>query len=403
MRKIKMQQHKISNFELNILLILIWFLPFSSWLVSLSGSAWVSLIRDLLVFLLLFLSVKRKLFLNHIPIVIFIFLVYIFLSLTWTDAGLLQGIKGTRLYLTPIMLFVFLMQIKLEDSQLKKIMSTIIFSSSIICLIAVLELFGIKIPLTTAFSGQGSLESVHLVGEVNITRLQSVMAGPNALGLYFLATIGFLTIFIKNKNKFHILLLILYSVILILTFSRSAWIGLLGFVLIVLSQKIKLTLKNLIFVFAFVFLLIYVGIYLSQKSAVWKNIFIHGSSTDLRVEQYERIYSEADQIGLWGRGIGAAGPSTQNRLDGGENYWSENTYLDIFEELGLVGLILFLGIFVSFAKNNINNKKMLAVLFGFCVAGFFINFFTGQAGIFLIFIMMGLVYSQNRLLMSVKI
>lgn len=384
-----------------LLLLLLIFLPFSSWLISLTGMPNIGLIRDGLVVLIFLSTLKNKrlsLFdKKYIPVLLFVF--YVFISYFWTEAGSSQWLRGVRLYFTPLLLMVGLGRMHFGEVDISKINKYIISLSLIIVGLAILELFHIKLPLTSHLSGAGALQDLHLVGAANIVRLQSVLAGPNALGLYLLAVTAFMIAFF-DQIKFAKWLIIPYIFILILTFSRSAWLGLFVLLFIYLIIKLKLSAKRALLIVLLLLVAIIPGYFVTKKSATINQIIFHGDSTSLRTEEYRRVWADRTDIGLLGRGAGAAGPSTQSRLDGGPNYWTENTYLDIFEELGMVGLLLFLCIIVSAISIAVRNRRhsyaraCLLVLPSFAVAGIFINFFTGQVGIILVFLVIGLMFSQ---------
>jgi O-antigen ligase len=156
--------------------------------------------------------------------------------------------------------------------------------------------------------------------------------------------------------------------------------------------------------------LIMVSLFKSDKN--FQFLFTHNDSSILRIQQYERIHGQYKTIGIKGRGLGAAGPSSQNRIDGGPNYWTENTYLDIFEEIGIFGLILYISIIlgsaIALCKKYKQEKNSLflgaiAILVAFSIVGNFINFYTGQAGLYLLVLLVGLALAETKRLKKDKI
>lgn len=394
-----MQKTKIEKIRFWLLEALIIFLPFSAWLVSLTGRPGISTVRDVLtlslfLFSLPFLRLKnlrRPLFLS-----IFLFIVLIFLSYFWVQASPLQWIKGVRFSAIPMLLLLILISSEFSEREKTAIVKTSISTSLIIIVVAILEFFGIKMPTLSALSGTGALDSFHLVGAADIHRLSSILAGPNALGLYLLTTIAYL-IGWQDEIKGAKWLVAICSIVLLLTFSRSAWLGLVVLFLSAAIIKYKLSFQKISYLVILLIVLAGGSFYFSKKSATLSQIISHGISTDLRAEQYQRIAKVKSDIGLLGRGAGGAGPSTQNRLDHGPNYWTENTYLDTFEEFGLIGVILFMTIillsFREILRNSKNNAgKTAAILVpSFAIAGIFINFYTGQVGFFMVIIAIGLI------------
>lgn len=385
------------------------FLPLSSWLVSLLGTSSISLVRDVLIlgiFLLAIPSLFKKVDKSYF-IIAGLFLLYGVLSFFWREASVMQWLKGFRFTFLPIILFLSLVSTDFGDKQKKIIYRIVLGGGIVISLMAVLEFFRIDIPLLSSLSGgEGALESINYVGNSTLLRLQSIVAGPNALGLYMLALSAYALGSFKKISRFWPLFLILFSTILILSFSRSAIIGLLivffcAFILW-LSKKIgpaKTTLIALIMALAISCEGYQV---LNSKDAKVQNSLTHGDSSSLRFEQYKRVWDSRFEIGLLGRGSGSAGPASQFRLDNGEKRWTENIYLDVFEELGLIGLVIYLFLFLVLFRNALKitdgdeKNTALLIITSFAVSGIFINYYTGQVGIFLMWLALALILSPPK-------
>jgi len=394
-----------SKFRIYCLTLLVIFLPISSWLVSLTGQPTISLVRDVLVFLL-FLVVLPGINLQRLKsplnFLILLYILWIVFSYFWTGASVLQWLRGVRFSAVPM---IFLLVLSLTDfsrAEKKVIMRSVIWMSLFVVVLAVLELIGVKLPLTTVFSGEGALSADHFVGAANIRRLQSVLAGPNALGLYLLVMIALI---LSWKKELNILkwLIWFYLLIAILTFSRSVWIGLIVLSFVAFITRYKFSTVKIV-EFLMILLIACAGIYmLARNSVTVKQIIVHGVSTSERVAEYERIWQNRDGIGLLGRGAGSAGPSTQVRLDNGPNYWSENTYLDIFEEFGAIGFLLFACIIIALWRRTISVSRdvptlqaVRLILPAFLVAGLFINLYTGQVAAFTFLLIVGLSQSERE-------
>ena len=417
---------------LSLLLILFLFLPLSAWLISLTGLPEIGLIRDALIFAILVIVVLNKFILRPIrlplragshreeldssrsagwrtrtmPMILaLIFVIWGVLSFFWRDASSLQWLKGFRFTFMPIVLFLCLSQLQFDDKQKKILFKTILAGGLAIALIAILELFGLKIPLTSQYSKVGGLESLSLVGGINTHRLQSVVAGPNALGLYSLAIFSLLGGAINFKNKFVLWFLwIIFAAILVLTFSRSAAIGLIVLIvaLILITLKQKIGMMKAAVLSAIIMIIVIASAIIIYRSPVTKDYITHADSSSFRVQQYQRIWDSKYDIGFLGRGSGTAGPSSQKRVDGGENHWTENIYLDIFEELGFIGLIIYLLLIGSLilrsgrVPDDFLGRSALLILLSFSIAGLFINYYTGQIGIYLLWLICGLLCAEQK-------
>jgi len=389
------------------------FLPFSSWLVSLSGSSTISLVRDILVLTIfvtaLLLNPIKKIFFNDkISIILWALVFWGILTILWGDASIAQWLKGFRFIYLPIIMFIALRNITFNSWQKRAVMKVAMAVGIGLGLVALLELFGLNLPLTSSLSGANALSSSHFVGDSIIQRLQAVLAGPNALGLYMLALFGLgLNEYKYRREWYSTLLLMLFGGVLFFTYSRSALVGLIMMLIIALFVVIKERFNQLTTYLMMTAIIIIVGAggYLLYSQPSLKVFVSHDSSSSLRVEQLDRIWDTKYEIGLWGRGLGNAGPASQNRLDNGSNHWTENVYLDIFEDIGLVGLILYLtavilliGATVRNSYRNINmNYRYSALLIGvsYAVIGLFINYYTGQVGIFILWLVYSLSLNQS--------
>lgn len=388
-----------------LIVILFVFLPFSSWLVSLTSNQWLSVLRDILVLIFaLLVAINLKKSQKSVFIFTILFIIYGALTFFWKEASALQWLKGFRFTFMPIIMFAGLLLADFSQSAKKTIYKTILWSGLVIAGLAVLEYFGVQIPLTLNHGTPEEISALHRVGNLNIHRIQSVLAGPNAFGLYLAALCG-ISLGIGKTKKINWYFW-LFFILAIFTFSRSCWLAIAAILILFLylylksMQRRRLALS--IFVSCIIGLFTFVGILYSNSST--QDLITHNDSTSRRIEQYQRIWNTKNEIGLFGRGSGTAGPSSQYRLDNGENHWTENIYLDLFEELGLIGLIFYLSLltaigFYLISGFNFNNNEQLSALLlfgGFLIAGVSINYYTGQAGIYLYWLIIGLAISAKK-------
>lgn len=390
---------KINNLAFWLIFALFVFLPFSSWLVSLYDNIWISLARDVLVFLIVLLSLVNFRKINRANLVIaLLFILFGLVTYFWKSSSSEQWLRGFRFYFVPIVFYLALCLIELSKKQKSTILWVVLSGFAIVGLVGILEVFGLRVPLAPAGANNlGTLEKFQGLGS-DIVRIQSLLAGPNALGLYLVAVSGILLSAFSLINRKLIYLLPIAFTLVVLTFSRSALIGI--FILFLVSLFIYLSKKYSVFIassFAVLMLaiILIVGIKM-YRSDQYSYYITHGASTSLRTEQIKRIWQSRDEIGLLGRGVGTAGPSSHNRLDGGPNHWSENIYLDTFEELGLIGLVIYLLLIYSiYAKivphfSNPISKSTFLIVTSFLIMGLFINIYTGQVGIYLFWLFAGL-------------
>lgn len=394
---------RITSLAVFLLIVLFSFLPFSSWLVSITGMPSISLARDVLAVLIFIIGLINLLFfkekIKNKGLIIFslLFIIWGLLSFFWKEASPLQWLRGLRFAFIPILLLISLQLFNFSKDQRRRIYRSVFLSSVIVIILATLEFFNVKIPLTSELSTEGALTTIHAVG-TKFIRLQGVLAGPNALGLYLLSSIAFLIIASSFISRRVIYLVPIFVLASFFTFSRSSWIGMIILFLTLLHYFLRKKYSYFAvssWVASFI-LLMSLTLWFGYQSNSLNSLITHGASSTKRVEQYKRIWDQKYEIGFLGRGMGAAGPSSQNRLDRGPNYWTENSYLDTFEETGFVGLILFLLLFFTLGHTlyekikSREGKVAFSLLLSFAVAGLFINIYTGQAGLYLLILASGL-------------
>ena len=240
-------------------------------------------------------------------------------------------------------------------------------------------------------TGRGYLGQIHQAA--SLTRLQSTLAGPNALGLFLMISLLLLPIWSKAVSRSQAIGSgALGLIAMLLTFSRSSYLGLfvgaLG-LLVAGRTLLKGYTKPLIAGLLMAVVLVG-GLYILQPQALTRD-----NSNAVRLEQYSRLWNDKEQIGFWGRGAGAAGLVSVDRLDGGPNFYTENSYLDAYEAVGLLAALAYLGfwIFLAWSLLRTQNATAIAVgatVLGLAVAGMFINHYTGQAAIWLALLFAGI-------------
>lgn len=180
----------------------------------------------------------------------------------------------------------------------------------------------------------------------------------------------------KNKNLLYLCLFILIAALL-LSWTRSAWIGfMIGFLflLIVYSRK-AFTFKNIlttILVFCFVLAPLFFVVQKSFDSAYgYEGAFISKiasiGDTDTgtakwRFNEYNLALNHMDDNILFGKGYFSI-------KEYGEDTWISNTSILIFHDTGLIGLIIFTSIILSILipsvrislKRNFNQNTIYIV------------------------------------------
>lgn len=193
----------------------------------------------------------------------------------------------------------------------------------------------------------------------DLVRIQSTTRGPNPLGAYdllIITAISVLLISAKRRDKLWLgIFFAICIVVLFGTYSRSAEVGLVlsWLALFTIYQKKWLNKHN-------VGLLIIIGIILllgaaavHRQNYLLQNVFFHSSNssksaTSSNAQRSQALKTAASDVihHPLGGGIGSAGPASRRNSMGPVKI-SENTYLQIGQEAGIAGMLLFVAIIIG--------------------------------------------------------
>lgn len=229
-----------------------------------------------------------------------------------------------------------------------------LFSEKIIKLsLFVILIFGLVqffYPDVLSFLGYGSspIKPISTVDGTSLVRAQSFLRGPNPYGAFLLIPFSFLIFnFKKIKDRLTSLsLILLVTLNLILTWSRSAWLG--GILILVIwgFTNIKLSKKMLAGGLITSFLLVISSVAIFKTDA-FKTAILHdkpgvggsANSDQNRVQSYKNALSLIKNRPL-GYGLDSAGPASVRSTSGVKIV--ENYFLQIFLQLGWLGGVLFI-------------------------------------------------------------
>ncbi len=326
---------------------------------------------DLVIILGLVINLKNLKFSNF-KILDWLILSYLALSLIYLFYGSMDGKSALGLvqgFLTAsrfgLVYFAFKLKL-LENVKLKTSKKMLALTLGLIVLVGLAQVF--KPDVLNYLGYQSSpVKAISTVDGTGLVRVQSLTRGPNPLGAFLLIPLGLAIFNYKRliKNKKLLILALGCLVCLVLTWSRSAWLGL-GLILIIkVLSNFKLNKKVLISGSAvLVGLAITLSVYARTDS--FKTIFLHdkpgvggiSSSDDYRRASYKNALNLIAHKPL-GLGIADAGPASV-RSNSGVNI-VENYYLQIFLQTGWLGGMLFLTISLVVVVNLLKNKNQQAL------------------------------------------
>jgi len=184
-------------------------------------------------------------------------------------------------------------------------------------------------------------------------RIQSFLRGANPLGAYLMVPLSLLTLKVYKKPRDYRWWLFLLAglLALFLTFSRAAWFGGAIMIGLLLGIKVWRTAERTWFYAGIAFVVLAAGIVgLSVHSSTrLQNYVFHSQTHSAVATSSDQGHASALKQGIrdvvhqpFGQGPGSAGPASAYNKDPARI--AENFYIQIGQESGWLGLILFLAI-----------------------------------------------------------
>ncbi len=273
-----------------------------------------------------------------------------------------------------LLLFLVAYLVTLRSDVLLKHWRTILLvPASIVTIIGLLQYFVLPPDVLKHFGyGPETIPALSTIdNKETYQRIQSTLRGANPLGAYLvlvLTAVAALLLRTRRIDWRYLALAAASFAVLVLTFSRSAWIGLVASftVLAWFALKSRMTWR-LLAVAGTVFLLAFTGItYLLRDNDTFQNAFFHTDehSQSAVSSNAGRLY--ALQTGLrdvirepLGRGTGTAGPASFYN-SGQQTRLAENYFLQLGQEAGLLAVGLFAAINLLVARRLWLRKDPLA-------------------------------------------
>lgn len=315
------------------------------------------------------------------------------------DAELLGLVYNLRF----LMMFVYAAILTRVDRGLVvRVVKIVAASSAVVSLLALIQYLVLPDDFLTNFGysrQNGVLPAFFIDNKPEYQRVMSTLRDPNSLGSYLLLpfSFGFLALFRKRPNtKLWAGITGLVALALVLTFSRSAWIGALTVgLVIVLSDPVSRHAASAFLRRRWPLLLGVLLVLVSLLAASWRssavqNLVFHADQQTVLEDPNQirsRVYSESLEAIIdkpEGHGIGTAGlASIRNDIQG--TFLNENYYLQIAYETGWIGFGLFITILVfSFKKiwrhqNTFIGVALVASFTGLLLTNFLVHIWSNEA------------------------
>ncbi|PIP30973.1 hypothetical protein COX25_01880 [bacterium (Candidatus Howlettbacteria) CG23_combo_of_CG06-09_8_20_14_all_37_9] len=204
-------------------------------------------------------------------------------------------------------------------------------------------------------------------GETGIeTRAFSFFGSPNVMGLAA-ASIFLLSIFLylENRKKFYMLFIAALNLLAVFfSFSRTAWLGL----LLALFLAVIIKRRFLIYLLLLASVLLLIPQIKNRVTRVFMPNYLHDATLDGRLWAMINGFYIAKKHIIFGAGPGtyggqlATGQASPVYLEGIQNgytalYYTDNQFLEILVQVGILGLLAFFGFVVAIFVNLWGNIR----------------------------------------------
>jgi hypothetical protein len=283
---------------------------------------------------------------------------------------------------------------------IRSIFKVVLGVSTVVALLGLLQFVLPKDVLTHLGYGleRGTRAAFFIDDNASLPRIMSTLREPNALGAYLLVPIAMLTaLLLRAKDHRRRLqlagLCLLHGAALFLTFSRSAWLAALLVVGLVTwwqyRQQMISFVKNGRLVIVCVLVALGAVGFVARDSQFMQHYVIHSTEeqvVDLDSNDYHKLYTQqaiedvAEQP--LGHGPGTAGLASIRNPAGGQ--LTENYYLQIAVEVGVVGLALFVALSVViylqlWQRRDLIGFVLVASFWGYVLTNMLLHTWSNEA------------------------
>lgn len=280
----------------------------------------------------------------------------------------------------------------------KKLLKILILISTITCIIAFIQYLLPK-DIMTYFGysiERGVKPNFFIDDKVDFPRVMSTIRDPNSYGAYLLFSVTLLWVMLLKRiwsRRKVAVLLIVHSIALFLTFSRGAWIGtlislLIATVMLVRHQALNYWNMHKIKVLLALIPLLFFG-FVFRNTYIVQNVVLHSDESTVMADPNELRLQLQDKAikdiinDPEGHGPGTAGLVSIGNPNG--TFLTENYYLQIGYEIGVLGLILYLTIltivilYINKNQNELYKVILLASLGGYLFISLLIHLWSNEA------------------------
>lgn len=262
---------------------------------------------------------------------------------------------------------------------------------------------------------RGAKPNFFIDDKPDFPRIMSTLREPNSFGAFLIVplTIAWAKLINKDQQKkrrlIWISLFCAFGVALILTFSRSAWVGALIAMLVVAihfkREKIVGIARRYAGFIVVSTILVCISIFSLRHSYIFQNVILHSDQSTVEADPNEKRLA-VQELALdeikerpSGHAPGTAGPLAFGNKNGG--LITENYYLQIAYEVGVLGLMLFTTLFLMIVvglakrKDNFISVILFATSLGYIFIALLTHIWTSEAVAYQWFFLAGAILSAR--------
>jgi hypothetical protein len=295
---------------------------------------------------------------------------YLLLSLVWgIGAHLLHKVSskalgyGLVVNLRFLIFFLAVWIIATKSQKLREVLpKLVLIPAAIVVIFGLLQRLVLPYDVLKHFgySSTTIYPSETINHNLNYPRIMSSLRGANPLGAYLVLVISYLAVLQAKAKKYRWLWLIFglaATVTLFLSYSRGAWLGLTANFIVLIWVSVSRTKAKQILLAGSVLLIATAAVLTIawRHNPTFENAILHTQSHSAIKTNSNEGHVSAFRSGLddaltesLGRGVGTAGPASV--YNQGRARIAENYYIQLAQEVGWLGLALFLAINILLAR-----------------------------------------------------
>lgn len=284
-----------------------------------------------------------------------------------------------------------------KSMRLNPIIKVVLMVSTAVSIFGILQYFLPKDFLTHfGYSlERGARPMFFIDDKPDLPRIMSTLRDPNSLGAYLMIPITLLTYYWFKLPKVRTLvtgLLMLHGLALLLTFSRSAWLGTMVSVALLLlflyGKSTWIFVKRYAPVGVVVLAVFVAGAFLLRGHYFVQNVLVHSDESTTQTDS-NNLHWQLVRDGTagvlelpQGHGPGTAGIVSIQNEDGG--VLTENYYVQIAYEVGMIGLAIFVTVTVLvyrglYGRTDALSLVLLATFWGYVITNNLLHTWSNES------------------------